>query len=72
MPMPTSGVSMEDLTEETSETLDGSEMFVMFDSEEGKKASIGTIATAILSKLNFADPNNDGNIIVSIAEENDG
>ena len=66
MAIPTNGVKMGDLTQETSSTLDGTEQFVMFDSTEGKRATLDDVATAILSQLTFSDPNNDGNIVITI------
>lgn len=44
-------VNAQDLTAETSGTLDGNEYFVMFDGTQGKKASLNTIKTYIAGDL---------------------
>ena len=54
-----------DLTQETAETLDGNEQFVMFDTEEGKRALLSLISEYILDGFTFTDPNNDGNIVIT-------
>lgn len=59
-----------DLTEETESTLSGSEQFVMFDSVEGKRAELSTIADYIVA--NGEIDGSDIPTIVSTIEGNIG
>ena len=44
-------IKVTDLAEETAESLDGSESFVMFDATSGKRGTVASIGAYILSKL---------------------
>lgn len=44
-------IKVTDLAEETAESLDGSESFVMFDNTSGKRGTVASIGAYILSKL---------------------
>lgn len=44
-------VNATDLTQETYSTLDGTEQFIMFDSAEGKRATVAAVGEYVLKKL---------------------
>lgn len=44
-------VNVTDLTQETYSTMDGTEQFVMFDSAEGKRATVAAVGEYVLKKL---------------------
>lgn len=62
-------IPVTDLQHETPLTLDGTERFVMYDANAGKTISVFEILTYILQNVQFTDPSNDGNIIITIDME---
>ena len=62
-------IPVTDLQHETLSTLDGAERFIMYDAQAGKTISLFEILTYILQNVQFADPSNDGNIIITIDTE---
>ena len=63
-------VDMPDLTQETAATLDGSEQFVMFDSSEGKRATLSAVKTKILAGISLEDLGFDIDTSISGTSEN--
>lgn len=59
-------INAEDLMPETAETLDGSEQFVMFDPETGKRGDINTVGTYILKN---SPANDEGYTLAELLEE---
>lgn len=47
-------INATDLTQETTTTMDGTEQFVMFDSAEGKRATIAAVGDYIIEKLGLS------------------
>lgn len=58
---------MDELTQETSSTLDGTEEIVMFDTNEGKRITVEEFISAVLGNLTYTDDGN-GNITIGGVE----
>lgn len=58
-------INAEDLTEETAQTLDGSEQFVMFDNVEGKRGGIDVVGDYIVQ---HCDADGNGNTAAQLVE----
>ena len=57
MAIPTQGIKMDELTQETAATLDGTEEIVMFDTTEGKRSTLDDVKTFILNGITFTYSN---------------
>lgn len=65
MAIPTQGIKMDELTQETASTLDGTEEIVMFDTTEGKRITFDQFTEAVLANVVCTDDGN-GNITISL------
>ncbi len=65
MAIPTQGIKMDELAQETASTLDGSEEIVMFDTTEGKRITFEQFTEAVLANVQCTDDGN-GNIIITL------